>query len=52
MAVVSIIRGIDRIGDGHPASGWIFLASGSAIVAGLVQALRASRSAQRPQASR
>jgi LPXTG-motif cell wall-anchored protein len=32
--VPSLIRGVDRIGDGHPLSGWLMLAGGLAMVGG------------------
>jgi hypothetical protein len=47
LAAMSIVRGIDRIGDGHAASGWLFLGSGIAMGIGLAQASWRSRSARR-----
>jgi hypothetical protein len=32
LGVPSLIRGVDRIGDGHPLSGWLMLVGGIAMV--------------------
>jgi hypothetical protein len=32
LGVPAVIRGIDRVGDGHPLSGWLMLVSGIAML--------------------
>ena len=50
--ILSIIRGIDRIADGHPLSGWLLLVCGTVMVVTLAQMLWRSRSIRHPPPSR
>jgi hypothetical protein len=34
LGIPALIRGVDRIGDGHPLSGWLALVGGIAMVGG------------------
>jgi hypothetical protein len=36
LGIPSLIRGVDRIGDGHPLSGWLALGGGAVMVASAV----------------
>jgi hypothetical protein len=49
--ILAIIRGIDRIADGHPLSGWLLLVCGTAMVVTLGRMLWRSRSARHPAQS-
>jgi hypothetical protein len=50
--LLSIIRGVDRVGDGHPLSGWLLLVSGTVLTLVFVRMLWRLRSRQRPGSER
>ena len=32
LSIPALIRGVDRIGEGHPLSGWLFVAGGALLL--------------------
>jgi hypothetical protein len=45
--ILSILRGIDHLADGHPVMGWLMVVCGAGIIVGLAWTLWRSRSARR-----
>lgn len=50
--ILSLIRGVDRLGDDHPLSGWLMLAGGTVMTLAFARMLWQLRSAKRRARSR